>query len=66
MGCCDWCMKPPDTLCCGERSPEQRPGFESYLCSREAGHDGDHVACAMQEHCLAKWPQSREGDECET
>ena len=31
---------------------------QGYGCSRNKGHEGDHVACGYDEgHVLAMWPQ---------
>ena len=31
-----------------------------YVCSREQGHDGPHVACGTKDHALATWDNDGE------
>ena len=35
---------------CGKKSPDGE-----YLCSREEGHTGIHVACGVMFHAIAEW-----------
>lgn len=37
--------------------PEMHPGPAAWICTREGGHSGDHVACGG-EHDLARWSDS--------
>lgn len=49
---------------CGAVRPREH-GVIAYQCTREAGHDGEHVTCfvgsEIERHRLAEWPQ--EGEE---
>lgn len=50
---CKWCKWPPDAVFgCRARSD----GDGGYHCSRHAGHDGPHVACAGEYgHAIHIW-----------
>jgi hypothetical protein len=42
---------------CGEHSKiiiGNNPG-SYFICTNDAGHDGDHTACDGQGHVLARW-----------
>jgi hypothetical protein len=61
---CEYCQWSPDAWYgCRSFSPA------GYLCSREAGHDGPHVACGGDKHALANWgdeEKSEPGDLCQS
>jgi hypothetical protein len=40
---------------CGEMGPRPAPGLVPYMCSLEAGHDGDHKAI-LDGDLLDSWP----------
>lgn len=44
---CEYCVDGVER--CGD--------FLDFICTREKGHSGDHVACGTVEHGLARWPQ---------
>ena len=46
------CRKPHGQKCCDAES-------NRFLCTRPAGHDGDHVACGRGCDRLATWPQAQ-------
>lgn len=48
---CEWCEGKKD---CSSSQPTSngRPG---YACTREAEHNGKHVACLPFRHCVAEW-----------
>jgi hypothetical protein len=50
LECCSDASK---VVSCGARS--HRLG---YLCSRESGHSGQHVACAGLDHAIECWPNN--------
>lgn len=33
---------------------------KEYICTREKGHDGEHVACGLGEHRVASWPNDKQ------
>ena len=38
-------------MCCAD--------FDGWWCTRRAGHDGQHVACAGIKHATATWGESK-------
>lgn len=34
-----------------------------WVCTREDGHDGPHVACGVREHEMAEWTEEAADDE---
>lgn len=60
MDACEWCEGNKD---CQEFEPTKgcRPG---YICTRERGHQGNHVTCLPWRHNVAEWePAKAEADE---
>lgn len=54
---CKWCEWPKDAwLVCRSNSKSNGEGF---VCTRHAGHDGPHVACAFTQHALAIWGEGK-------
>lgn len=53
METCEHCQSP---TCCEAKAPDHSP----YVCTREPGHPGDHVACGA-EHGMRRWPASSSG-----
>jgi hypothetical protein len=61
------CVKTRDYLadwCCA-KYPKTN---SHYVCSREPGHSGDHVACSpsSESHNLARWPQKVKAEAAES
>ena len=52
---CQYCPTFGD---CSVLSPPR--GDVRLLCTREAGHSGDHVACNCDHHQVERWPNERE------
>lgn len=48
---CQYCTSSADD--CDAKTSE--PG-QHYVCTREAGHKGDHVACGTFQHNAKRWP----------
>jgi len=48
---CPYCARHPGEISCGDGS--EIPF--APICTRPAGHNGPHVACADSEHDLVRW-----------
>jgi hypothetical protein len=35
-----------------------QPGRPHYDCTRNKGHQGDHVACGVVSHSIARWSET--------
>ena len=33
---------------------------DSFTCTREHGHSGNHIACGAEKHCIVSWPQEEQ------
>jgi len=51
---CGWDETEDFNFGCCSMSGDDSGGL-GWMCSREAGHGGPHVACGGDEHCLAAW-----------
>ena len=45
---------------CGARSSEN-----SFVCTRQAGHNGNHIACGGTKHIIEVWPNKRNKLNCQ-
>lgn len=57
MSTCKYCETNPLV---SEGCPASHP--EGYLCTREEGHEGDHVACGVSDHPIVIWSNDEEDD----
>ena len=48
---CPHCAKTGDGTMCGNNGL-------GWICTKPAGHPGDHVACGKHAHDIISWPQS--------
>lgn len=37
----------------------------SFMCTRQADHDGDHVACGETKHIIEIWPNKKNKLNCQ-
>lgn len=54
---CPHCAKTGDGNMCGATSPATPARKAGFKCTRPAGHEGDHIACAFTSHELHFWPR---------
>ena len=54
--CCQFCAKDDDDGC---ESIDRTPGRLPFLCTRNVGHKGKHVACDSIDHNIARWPKTK-------
>ncbi len=56
---CPFCGECPDDPVGCDATTEESDGLVLF-CTRAVGHEGDHVACAGNEHEIARWRQGKD------